>query len=350
MRKIAIALLLILSFFFVACIEPAESFSSSDSTEKNMDKPVENLKVDVLVIGGGGGGLAAAAVAKGKLRDKGKVLIVEKRAITGGNTINIYSPFVPPGTKSASNPAPDLSPDEQVERANEWSHYRVDSRLVRALAEKSKNKDWLWELLSDEEKEKRIKEAEKESSMKFHDMERYATAMTELVHDLGVEILLSTPAKKLLTDKSGAVIGALAEGKDKNYKITATAVIIATGGFIGNKELMEKYFHSYSDNLYEEFYVKGQMYTGDGLLMAAEVGASVDAPTAYEWEINLMPYLAPGGDQSSGGGQGQQPSISLNLLLDNDRYPETIWINAKGQRLPIMRSGASLPCCLPADR
>ena len=58
----------------------------------------------------------------------------------------------------------------------------------------------------------------------------------------GGTILLETPAQKLIQNDKGEVIGVEA----KNYKgekvvVKAKAVILATGGFPGNQEMLKKY-------------------------------------------------------------------------------------------------------------
>lgn len=61
--------------------------------------------------------------------------------------------------------------------------------------------------------------------------------------DLGGQYMLETEAYELLTDESGAVTGAKARNAltGTEYTIHADAVVLATGGFLGNGEMTEKY-------------------------------------------------------------------------------------------------------------
>ncbi|WP_290173608.1 FAD-binding protein, partial [uncultured Parasutterella sp.] len=59
--------------------------------------------------------------------------------------------------------------------------------------------------------------------------------------EYGMEVLFNTPAEKLLM-KDGKVAGVIAKDKDGNtVTVNAKAVIIATGGFADNPEMMKKY-------------------------------------------------------------------------------------------------------------
>lgn len=295
MKKIMIGLLCFV--FLATALIYAES-----ADKKASSGLVENLNIDVLVIGGGGGGLAAGAAAKAKLGDKGTVLIVEKRSVTGGNSSNWTVPITVPGEGMSmpggqgSDADPQATADSQFKTIIDWNHWRVDALLVRRLTSASQdNADWLLGLLSEKEKEKLLSTISGAGYRSVEDSEPYSTFMTRLCRNLGVEIMTDTKGTKLITDKSGAVIGALAEGKDKDYEILADAVIIATGGFIGNAELMKKFYHPYDDDFYDEVYIVGNMYTGDGILMASEVGASVDATVSFESCMKPIPWeISPG--------------------------------------------------------
>lgn len=332
MKRILFGLCIGFSFFFAVGVVFAQTADPASFADKKgaITGPVENLHVDVLVIGGGGGGLAAAAAAKEKLRDNGSVLIIEKRSVTGGNSANQPFPVnvsgVPtdmPGMQAGQDAAndPQSIADAQFEKIVKWNHWRIDALLVRRLILKSQSTtEWLLGLLSEKEKERilsspNLRVTPQETRLGSNN---YAIVMTRLCRDLGVEILCDTKATKILTDKSGAVVGALAEGKDKDLKISAGSVVIATGGFIGNEDLMKKFYHPFDDNFYDEIFLHGIKHTGDGILMAAEAGAALDATVSFEtdfqpisWEVSDVEVLRNFISRSGG---------------------ELIWLDAKGQR------------------
>lgn len=89
-----------------------------------------------------------------------------------------------------------------------------------------------------------------------------------------IEILHETPAKKLITNADGAVVGvtATSAGKDINIK-ASKAVIMTTGGFEFNPVMKANYLHA-------PIYGAGNPgNTGDGHRMVMELGADL-------WHMN----------------------------------------------------------------
>lgn len=94
----------------------------------------------------------------------------------------------------------------------------------------------------------------------------------------GGEVYYRTPAKKLLTDDEGKVIGAIAEDAGGEIEIKAGAVIVTAGAFTHNKELMNKFQPIfYKDDGSEPVHVfTCATCTGDGITMCEEIGADID--------------------------------------------------------------------------
>jgi len=94
--------------------------------------------------------------------------------------------------------------------------------------------------------------------------------------DRGVEIRTRTPASRLVTDEAGAVIGVVAgpEGAEKRLG-ARRGVVLACGGFEWNKEMVKTYIG------YEVQPMSPWMNTGDGHLMAMEVGAKLGNMTSF---------------------------------------------------------------------
>lgn len=86
-----------------------------------------------------------------------------------------------------------------------------------------------------------------------------------------VDYYLSTKVTELRTDADGAVVGVKAVGdKGTAYTVDAQAVVLATGSYTGNEELI-------GQALFPEVINTSVNYMdGDGLLMAQAVGAKVD--------------------------------------------------------------------------
>ena len=91
-----------------------------------------------------------------------------------------------------------------------------------------------------------------------------------LTTQLGVEIITEAPVTKLTMD-GDRVTGFVAEGVDgTTYNVTSKAVVLASGGYIQNADLMKEY---QPDDL--KFPIMGPPWTtGDGMLLAKDAGAT----------------------------------------------------------------------------
>lgn len=231
----------------------------------------EILTADIAVIGGGAAGLCAAIEARSRGAD---VIIIEKRAATGGN-IALTEGMFANGSELQREagieavPAADIVEEELV-----YTNYRCSAALwLDYVNQSASNVKWLME-----------------HGVKFSGVSNYrgvsvfpcfhwwedrigataSKALSRAAAESGARVLRSTRARELVTE-NGAVTGVLAEDvkSGKRYRVDAKAVIIATGGSSANAALFEK-LTGYDASLME-----GKMSdnTGDGIEMAFAVGA-----------------------------------------------------------------------------
>ncbi len=114
----------------------------------------------------------------------------------------------------------------------------------------------------------------------------------------GGTILTETPAKKLIVE-NGKVVGVEAvDGEGEKVIVKAKKVIIATGGFESNKEMLAKYVNDSSAlGMFEPVWYRGPVTdgkngdgrTGDDIQMAQLVGAGVKGMHTI---AGNAPYLA----------------------------------------------------------
>jgi 3-oxosteroid 1-dehydrogenase len=126
----------------------------------------------------------------------------------------------------------------------------------------------------------------------------------------GVEILHSTPARGLVCDDNGDVIGVRAEHEGRPQVIGARkGVVLACGGFEWNPELVMTHIG------YDVKPLSPGDNTGDGLVMAAEVGAQLGNLTSY-WGTPVMfdPEITRDGEMvpQFEWGRGAPSSIVVN--------------------------------------
>lgn len=90
----------------------------------------------------------------------------------------------------------------------------------------------------------------------------------------GATFFYQTTARRLLQDSNGTVIGLEASGtENKRLRLTGAAVVLASGGFQGNPEMLTKYLGS--NARYTRPVARGGYYNkGEGIRMALEIGAA----------------------------------------------------------------------------
>ena len=276
---------------------------------KNLN--IADLNTDIIIIGSGGGGLMAAVTAAQK---RANVIVLEKRRAFGGNSLMVEGIF-------AAESAPqkrqgiDASRDKLFKMAMDYARWTINPRLMRAVIDRSADTvQWLEDqgVILDYI----ISLYNKQPFFTWHCHPQKAgpfiiKALVKNCRDLGVQLLYETPAKKLLLDRNGQVAGVLAETAGKEFTITGRSVIIATGGYAGNKELLKKYYPYYPDNIE----IGGIPHTGDGILMAIEIGAAVEG---------LGTLLMSGPSFRAAKRTTQVGAISSE--------PNTIWVNKNGER------------------
>lgn len=111
-------------------------------------------------------------------------------------------------------------------------------------------------------------------------------AMLELYEEAGGEILYDTKGVELVQDDDGRITGIIAETSDGTYVryTTSKAVILATGGFSGNKDMMDELgvmSHKFCSN-----HVGGEGRNGDGIKLAVWAGA--DREYVMEGTCNIF--------------------------------------------------------------
>ena len=112
-------------------------------------------------------------------------------------------------------------------------------------------------------------------------------AMASAMDQAGVTLYVNTEAASLRQDENGQVIGVTAKAADgSEVAFTGKAVLLATGGFGQNHEMVVKYRPDYANAITDEM----APTTGDGIVMAEAVGAK----TVDMGEMQLFPHVPVG--------------------------------------------------------
>ena len=290
----------------------------------------KNLMADLIVIGGGGSGLSAALTAS----EKGaKVIILEKRKVVGGNAALAAAHTFAAESPMQRRSSVVASRDEIFNTLMEWTHWKVNPRIVRVFIDKSGDTiRWL-----------------EEKGIVYTLFAFYPNQVPLVTHvargqgaevirtlyqnclDAGVTILTRTEAIKILQGEEGEVTGILARKNNKEFKISGDTVVIATGGYGGNKELIKKYCSYYQDTMR----CIGLPHMGDGLRMAVEAGSATEG-------LGMLHMESPSTPRAVQMAIDYGDSRKITLRLTNVAIqPDTIWVNKNGMRFVNEMEGYS---------
>lgn len=197
---------------------------------------------DIVIIGAGGAGLAAAIEA----RELGKnVIVLEKMGNVGGNTLSATGGLNASETKYQAAKGITDSNEQYYQDTMKGGYNKNDPALVRNMVEKSSETvDWLVSLgadLTDVGKMAGSTNSRTHRPTGGAAVGAYLVPVLEKVaKEKGADIRLKNKVVDII-EKDGAAVGVKVEGDNGNYTVNAKAVIIATGGFGANPDMVVSY-------------------------------------------------------------------------------------------------------------
>jgi len=228
-------------------------------------------RVGVLVLGSGLAGCAAllAAAEAGQY-----AVMLEKTSEIGGSTVKSagLSAFASTREQVAQGIADSV--DLLRKDLLEVGRHRNDERLVDLYCEHQlETHDWLTDhgVVYGE-----VHAASGQSAPRSHptDTTGMLVHLLKAAGRLGARLVLDAPAQRLVRE-GDRVIGVDVETAEGNHRVLADAVVIATGGFSQNPELLARF----APQMEHALRAGGDGCQGDGLLMAWQLGAAVvDTP------------------------------------------------------------------------
>ena len=317
-------------------------------------------EADVVIVGAGGAGMTAAMTAS----DAGKsVIILESQAMVGGNSVRSTGGMNAAKTvyqdenefaegagveKMLKSAADNYADNEFITSlaatvAQQWADYQANPvgyfdsvelmeldtmvggkginnpELVKTLVEGTAPAiDWL-----------------DENGMSLHNVAAFGGASVKRIHrpvneegkvvsvgaylvplmekacqDRGVEFILNTTADTILTDANGQAVGVSGTDKDGNtVTVSAKAVILATGGFGANLDMVA----SYKPELKGFMTTNAPGIQGQGIAMATAIGAA----TVDMEQIQIHPTVE---------------ANTAALITEGLRGDGAILVNANGER------------------
>jgi fumarate reductase flavoprotein subunit len=274
-----------------------------------------HMKTDVVIVGSGAAAMTAALTAA---EGGAKVLVFEKRRTPGGTSNLPRGGIFAVESRQQRKRNYRFTRDQVFRSFMDFTHWRVNAKVVRAFIDKSSETiQWL------EHQGVEFMELPATPSPLLtggyatgHPVKGQGTgavvmnALRTRAAEKGIEIHLGTPVKKIIMNRD-RVGGVIVQGKSGSIQVNAKAVVVASGGFASNKSMMKRYcgFELGTDL----FPLLELNLAGDGIKMAWEAGAASDG---------MGPHLIIG--VPGPGFLGSQLPI-----LQGQPY---LWINQQGER------------------
>lgn len=229
---------------------------------------------DVVIVGAGLGGLLTGI----KVLELGRsAVIVEKLSTTGGNSAISGGTFILPPTEDEEGEA------IFVEDLMGQSSGRADRELLEVVAQRAwESRRWMGE--------QGVQFVEPTVTVPFRVLgntpEPGSWSMFDALdilcsrfEELGGTILLEHKMLRLVENDNGVVTGVEVRTPQGKSVIEGRCVILATGGYAGNKTLLEQFIGPDAD----EMMVRGRTTaTGDGMVAAQALGAGLAQVGGYE--------------------------------------------------------------------
>lgn len=268
------------------------------------------LSADVVVIGAGASGTAATMAAA---EQGAKVILLEKLPAVGG-TGNFAEGIFAADSRMQKRWGILVTPDYAFKTIMDYSHWLANPYVARAFVDKSADTiDWIESKGISFEY---IGSGEPGGPMTWHVIngDGHGAHLIKVFHEqfkkMNVDVMTEVAGKEIVM-KNGKVEAVIAEDLDSGdiYTISAKSVIVATGGYANNKEMVKQY-----TGLDEIVMIGSPQRNGDGIKMAWAAGAE-------EAGMGLVQAYRPG-----------LPGYPTNShMLAAARQPY-LWVDKNGHR------------------
>lgn len=265
----------------------------------------EDHMTDLVIVGGGPSGLSAAIEAKRAGVEN--VTVIEKMDILSGNgkfDMNFYDM---PNSQAMENNDVEVSPQEfKAYQREEKEAWETDERLDIWTEIAFTLDEWLREmgveLNHNYGGEKGMNHMAEEDRYAGNDIQHGLESEAE---ELGVEFIMGTKADGLYIEE-GKATGVSVRDRESQYDVIGESVVLATGGFSVNDEMLEEYAPGA-----EQVETSNQIgATGDGITMAEENDLQLNQMD----NLRIFPLIV---------------KPTRDLSSSNDGY---ILVNNKGER------------------
>ena len=286
--------------------------------QKNEETAVksDNEQYDIVIIGAGGAGLSAAVEAA----ENGakNVLVLEKMGFAGGSTTMAFGGFNCTNSRFMDEQGKDpqtpiVLTDNIMRNGKGFNDVRMAAMVA---AETPAVIEWL-DGFGSEWGKIRYSNLHCPTDGTIPGVE-LVKVLREQTEKQGIEIRYDSPAVKITADETGRINGVVVKDSNGEYTIDASAVILATGGYENNPEMIDEYGNPSLKNLHLAP-SKGNM--GDGIKMALEHNADLVNMDLIQLSCAVAPF-----------------SIQMQMPIKNNGV---VFVNKEGKRFTNEFSAAS---------
>lgn len=268
---------------------------------------------DLLIVGGGLAGLCCGLQAL----DEGVAPLIADKC----EDIGVYSnSAISGGSFATPADGSEASIQSYIDDFNTKSRGKGDPDITRTIAENVQDAvDWL--------ASKGCQFNEPIVNSPFSCMKVYASpaifqgmrtlmeTLSEAYTEGGGQKLTSAKLIDLVLDDKGAVAGARFRTADGMRTVSAKRTVVATGGYAGNKQLLEEFVGADAD----EILLRGHPYiTGDGILAAARAGAML-RQMGGEQSLHIA-AVSP--QNVSSGNPSNAIGYAISINADGERFTD----------------------------
>ncbi|BAH50273.1 FAD-dependent oxidoreductase [Rhodococcus opacus] len=260
---------------------------------------------DVIVVGGGGAGLAAAVSAA---EQGATVLLFESETALGGSTQLSAGLFTAAGTSVQRGLGVEDSAEKFFQHYMDLNQWMLAPGLIRTFCENAgPTLEWLIELgvevpavVSANAHQPGLCQAGVEDVWRGHVPKDQGYGLVQVLdrarREHGIEAILNTRVQKLI-EEDGRVVGVVAD----DIEVRAGAVVVASGGFAQDPELIDRHYPAANNAGDSLFVVAAPGSRGDHLRFGRAVDAAVTGdgwglmlPTVYfqrfhHWQSGFPP-------------------------------------------------------------
>jgi fumarate reductase flavoprotein subunit len=250
-----------------------------------------SMKTDVVVLGAGGAGLLASIEAA---RAGAKVILLESTSRVGGSSAISGGSIVFAGTDFQKENGVHDSKELLYDDFMEIGGHRNVPELIQTYVNHQLETYYQLKKMGVAFKMIVLAEGSVPRSHKVNPAKLILILKKEAVR-LGVETIMETPATRLVRNAKGRIIGVKANQGKKELTIGARrGVVICTGGFSNNPEILEDFKIGFSK--VRSFAAPG--HRGDGLKMLCMEGAFMKDLPSIKASYSTHPKSKPGKRQA----------------------------------------------------